>query len=1051
VDTDPSDGRQGAGDPAAAGREAGPRATSPSPLVGLVLVAHDPGDWFEEVLTAVGVQDHHDLEVLVVDAGRRAGLAERVAGILPWAEVVDAPNAPGFGAAANVALGRKRRAAFHLFMHDDLVLDGTAVRRLVECALEVNAGVVGPKVLDGADPRYLEDMGCWVDRYGGGVPRFESGELDQGQYDAEREVFACAESAVLVRSDLFEAVGGFDPEVRFLDGALDLCWRSRLVGAAVVTAPTAVGRSVGGRRTRRRRTDPQRLHPRHRLRMTLVNQDPVQRSIALVELALATVFGALYGLLVGRFRHVRGLLAAWPWNLRRLASARERRATIAGHFGSDHTRLYVRHDVPHRSFHRAVTGRASVGTGAEAPGRLRLHQLWSALLGPGGITLLLGAAVLGFGSRHLLTRGLPAIGRFQALPDDALDLARSWWTGWRPSGTGVDAPPTEGFALLGLLDGPFPWGSEVLLAAAVLSAFPLGAVGVWRLVRPIGGGRSRAVAVLTYLAVPVPYNALAEGRIAPLAAYAALPWVAQRLAIAQGVVPYGRRGGVPGPGARLGGLWGEVLVGGLVVAAAAGVEPSTAVLGGVVLAGLVVGSVLAGSPAGVPRLLLVAFGACVVASLLHLPRLDRLPDGDLAAAFVDPSHWPAGDLGAAAILRLDTGTFVAGRLGWALLVIPAIALLTADGWRLALVVRSWMVAAGGFGLAWVLDQGWWAGPMPAAELVLVPAALGLAWAAAVGAAAIGVGTLDRAFGWRHALPPLAALALLVAVAPVVASSLDGRWGLPERGLDAAVPVFEVEGDADDIEGSRETPRVLWLGEPSVLPAAGVDLGDGLAFAVTDGPADLLDQVPLRLVDGEGLSGVHDAVRTLLAGTTSRVGGLLAGWGVQYVAVVERGAAAPYTAVESPAPDALLASLHRQLDLERVEGLNRAVAVFANPVAEPVHAVVRDRTGRAVPVDLGRPGWGRLEATMVVAGSYRAAIGPEGWWRIEDHDGEAEPVEDGAPVLATARVDAGDRLVLVLDDDRTSTGSRTRQLAILALAVLATSWAHLGRARSGLER
>ena len=174
MDTDPSDGRQDAGDPATAGGEAGPRATSPSPLVGLVLVAHDPGDWFEEVLTAVGVQDHHDLEVLVVDAGHRAGLAERVAGILPWAEVVEAPNTPGFGAAANVVRGRERRAAFHLFMHDDLVLDGTAVRRLVECALEVNAGVVGPKVLDGADPRYLEDMGCWVDRYGGGVPRFEA-------------------------------------------------------------------------------------------------------------------------------------------------------------------------------------------------------------------------------------------------------------------------------------------------------------------------------------------------------------------------------------------------------------------------------------------------------------------------------------------------------------------------------------------------------------------------------------------------------------------------------------------------------------------------------------------------------------------------------------------------------------------------------------------------------------------------------------------------------------------------------------------------------------
>jgi hypothetical protein len=66
--------------------------------------------------------------------------------------------------------------------------------------------------------------------------------------------------------------------------------------------------------------------------------------------------------------------------------------------------------------------------------------------------------------------------------------------------------------------------------------------------------------------------------------------------------------------------------------------------------------------------------------------------------------------------------------------------------------------------------------MPAAELLLVPAALGLSWAAAVGAASMGAGIFDRAFGWRHLLPPVAALAMLVVVAPVVTSSIDGRWG-----------------------------------------------------------------------------------------------------------------------------------------------------------------------------------------------------------------------------------------------------------------------------------
>ena len=1045
MDTDQTAGRQHTGDPAAEG----PGPPPATPLVGLVLVAHDPGDWFEDVLAAIGAQDHSDLDVLVVDAGRRKGLAERVAAVLPWAEVTPAPGDPGFGAAANVAMGRTHGGAFHLFLHDDLVLDGTAVRRMVECALGSNAGIVGPKVLDGSDPRHLEDMGSWVDRYGAAVPRFEPGELDQGQYDADREVFATSESALLVRSDLFEAIGGFDPEIRFLDGSLDLCWRARLAGASVLTAPTAVGRSVGGRRTRRRRTDPQRLRPRHKLRMTLVNQDPVHRGTAVAELMLATLLGVAYGLLVGRFRHIRGLVAAWPWNLRRMASARSRRATVDHHFGGDQARLYVRHDVPHRSFHRAVTGGASVGTGSEAPGRLRLHQFWSALLGPGGIALLVGGAVLGFGSRHLLTRGLPAIGRFQAIPSEPFDLALSWWTGWRPTGGGIASPLNEGFALIGLAGQVFPWGGAVLLATAVLATFPIGAVGVWRLVRPIGGGRSRAVAVLTYLAVPLPYNSLAEGRLAPLAAYAALPWVAHRLAVAQGVVPYGRKGGDPGPGTRLGGLWGEALVTGLVLAVAIGMEPTVVVLAGVVATGLVVGSILAGSLAGISRLLLVATGATVVSALLHAHQLDRLPGGDHVAAFVEPGTWAPADLGIPTILRFDTGPFGGGHLGWALLVIPVLALLTASGWRLALVVRALIVAAGGFGLAWVLDQGWWSGSMPAAELVLVPAALGLAWAAAVGAASIGAGIYGRAFGWRHFLPPVAALALLVGVAPVVAASLDGRWGLPPRGLDAALPIFGDEGGVA-YDGSRGgVGRVLWLGEPSILPAAGIALDDGLAMALTDGAPDLSDQVPFRASDGSGIREVRTAMLELLEGRTSRLGVEVADWGIQHLVVVERSAAAPYTAVEPPPPEELMAALTRQLDLERVEGLNRSVTVFRNTVAEPVHAVVRDRTGSAVPVAVERPAWDRFEVVPPVDGTFRAMVGPSGWWSLEPIEGagSVEVVEGPFP---SARIAAGTRAAIVMDAEVGSRGVRTRQSAIVVVVLLATSWAHVGRGRRRVD-
>jgi len=1006
------------------------------PLVRVVLVAHDPGEWFEEVLVALGAQDHRELEVLVVDAGKRKGLAERVTPVLPWAEIVPFADDCGFGEAANVVLQHPQVGVFHLFLHDDLVLDGTAVRRMVECAMEANAGVIGPKIFDGSESQHLEDMGAWVDRYGGAVPRFDKGEVDQGQYDADREVFACAESAVLVRTDLFYAVEGFDPEVHYFDGALDLCWRARLAGAIVMTEPTAVGWRIGGRRIRRGWPDPQRLRPRHRLRLTLVNQEPLYRGLAIGELALATLFGVVCGLFTGRFRHIRGLLGSWTWNLARLRSARERRDLLKPHFQGDQARLYVRHRVPHRSFRRAVTGRASVGTGSEAPGRLRLQQLWAALLGPGGATLLVGGVVLGFGSRHLVISGLPSFGRFQAFPLIPWDLVQSWWTGWRSTGTGIDSPPSEVFLFLGLLSRVVPIGAENLLSLAVLAAFPVGAVGIWRLVQPIGGGRSRAVAVLTYLAVPLPYNAMAEGRLAPLAAYAFLPWIARRFAVAQGVVPYGKIGSVSEAISKKIGLLEEVLVGGLVITLAIAFEPSVALLGGLVFCGLVSGSLLAGSSAGLARLVVVTFASVVVAALVHLPRLDRVARGDFLSAFIEPTDWKAGDLNTPEIFLLDTGPFGLGYLGCALLVAPLVALWMARGWYLAVAIRAWFVAVAGFGLTWFLNQGWWSGPMPAAELVLIPAALGLSWAAAVGVASIGVKVSERSFGWGHLARAVTTVAVSLMVVPVVVGSLDGRWGLPEKGLDAALPIF-------DESGSRGSGRVIWLGDPSLLPAAGVIIQPGLAMAVTDGPPNILDQSPLRVTDGLGFEELQEVVVKLMTGRLSRFGGEVADWGVENLVIVNRSAAAPYAANEKFPPAELVARLDRQLDLRRVGGLNRAVIVYRNTAVEPIHAVVRDRTGRATPVSVERLAWGRLEITSPVAGTYRAKLGPSDWWKLS-YDREIAPTSNGSGGLPVTRVKAGETFSLALDNGKTNTVYRKRQVVIFAMLLVVTSWAYFGR-------
>ncbi len=1045
--------------------------SAPTPLVSLVLVAHDPGEWFDDVLAGLAAQDHRLLDVVVVDAGRKAGLSDRVLNVLPDARTVEAPGSPGFGAAANRAVigasdgqanggtGPNRIPSYHLFMHDDVVLDGTAVRRMVERALAANAGVVGPKVLVGTDGRILHDMGSTVDRYGSPVPRLHPGEVDQGQYDATPDVFAVAEAALLVRTGLFAAVGGFDPEIRFLDGHIDLCWRARLAGATVTTAPTAVGRTVSGDPSARRGTNPAILRPRHRLRMSLTNQAAGRSATVVAELAAATVLGVAYGLLTGRFRHVWGLVSAWPWNLGRHSGVRHRRRIIARHRRVDPARVVAGPDMPHHAIRRAVTGRAPYGTGDEAPGNIAFHNIWSALLGPGGVALMASAAVLGFGSRHLLTRGLPAVGRLQALPADPMDLVRSWWHGWRPTGTGVSTTGPDALALLGVVARLMPGNDNLIWTAVVLAALPVGALGVWRLVRPVGGGRSRAAAVLTYLAVPLPYDALREGRLAPLAVYASLPWIAHRLAEAQGVVPYGHRGGDPGPGTRIRNMGSDILLTGLVVAAAIAIDPTVVVVLPVLVGGLVVGSLLAGSVAGLTRLVTVAAGGAVVAAIVQLPLLFNLVDNHPLDSLAVPTTWPRGSLGTAAMFTLDTGsplggpswagTFGIDRIGWTVLVVPALALVTATGWRLAISIRAAFVVAGGFASVWLVDQGWWQGPTLPPELLLVPVALGLAWAAAAAVADMGT-TRSMPRGGpnlRNALPAVAGLALALTVLPVVVGSLGGRLGMPEADLPSALP-FIAEPRAGIGETTRGGDgRVLWVGEPTILPAVGVPLSDDplsgeVAVAVTDGRPDLIDQWPYDLTGAPGVAEIRDALAEALAGRTSRLGAAIGAWGVDHVVLVERSAPAPHEAIEAPLPPTYAAALTRQLDMARVEGLNSAVTIFENIATRPVHAVVRDRTGRAVPAAVTPLAYDRLQVQASADGAYRWILGPEGAWSFSV-DGITRPLvpageAGGVPGRPSVRVASGTIGELV-HDGASSRSRRLLQVAALCGVLLLASW------------
>src|SRR5664280_3056153 len=115
---------------------------------------------------------------------------------------------------------------------------------------------------------------------------------------------------------------------------------------------------------------------------------------------------------------------------------------------------------------------------------------------------------------------------------------RDSFTGWHPSGVGTTAPAAPALGIAGVL-GTFLLGAMGLTQKGLIfGCLPLGAWGAVRLLRPFGSQRASLVTGLAYLAMALPYNALALGRWGALVAYAGAPWILARLFRATRTAPY---------------------------------------------------------------------------------------------------------------------------------------------------------------------------------------------------------------------------------------------------------------------------------------------------------------------------------------------------------------------------------------------------------------------------------------------------------------------------------------------------------------------------------
>jgi GT2 family glycosyltransferase len=808
-----------------------------------LIVAHDGARLLPGLVKALAAQTYQVEQTVGVDTGSRDRSGSVLAELIGQDAVFGMNRSTGYGEAVSVALRhatRRRsgstdpnltRVEWIWLLHDDCEPAPDALEKLLRAASkDRTVVVVGPKVLDGQDRRTLCEVGVSIDRAGRRVTGIDPGEIDQGQHDHKRAVLAVSSAGMLVRRDVWDRLGGFDPNLKMFRDDVDFCWRVQAAGFRVQVATDAVlyHRELAARR--RRPTDggnARGLDRRNALYVLAVNLPLLTMLRVVGGCVIGSLIRAAYFLLTKQL----DLSAAYAFSVIglfahpvRLIRARRRRAAGLAE-GYTAVRLFI---PPARTLSRLaekIAGLVSNGPPQATYGRHQAatdeseedeqfvdqQSVVRRIIGHPGAQLFAALLIVSLiAERRLLGSGPLGGGALVPAWGGAAALWHEYLAGFHAVSVGSTASAPTYLAVVAglatLLGGQAWLAVDVLLLGCV----PLAGVTAYLATRwLVTATPARVLLAASYALLPVATGAVAAGRLGTAVVFMLLPLVAVSAGRMLTAAPRQARRAA----------WAT----GLLIGLGAAFAPLTWVLGLVFAAGALAVRrwLIAVNPVNAAIVVVTPFFVLFPWSL----HLLTSPSAFLSEAGLSSQGLTTRGLSPAALLALSPGgpgmppLWVTIGLGLALL---ALVLPVRRG---ELVIAGWAVAIAGMVAALVVSRLTLtpAGGQPASGwpgVAIAVAALGLLLAAAPAAqwlasiipnegGRLSPGDSSPAGGYGRSRRLLACVALVAAAtAPVLVAAYWVKDGVRGPVTRIAAPLLPAFVSASSTSGTQYRTLIL---------------------------------------------------------------------------------------------------------------------------------------------------------------------------------------------------------------------------------------------------
>lgn len=190
--------------------------------------------------------------IYVADNGSTDGSVEMLKRDYPNVKLLEFDKNYGFTGGYNRALSQIE-AEFYVLINSDIRVSSEWLDTILDFMdNHPEAGICMPKILSEAQHEQFEYAGAcggFIDRFGYPFCRgriLSNVEDDMGQYDNPMEIFWASGACMVVRSHIYNQLGGLDESFFAHMEEIDFCWRAKLMGYHTWVVPQSTVYHVGG-------------------------------------------------------------------------------------------------------------------------------------------------------------------------------------------------------------------------------------------------------------------------------------------------------------------------------------------------------------------------------------------------------------------------------------------------------------------------------------------------------------------------------------------------------------------------------------------------------------------------------------------------------------------------------------------------------------------------------------------------------------------------------------------------------------------------------------